>query len=140
VTAVTQTLHLSFYRPTVSYSRTPMAPAKLKQKAAAKAAKATKSKKVKPAGEAKADGETRALWSTEDETELLLFLIEHLAEAGDRSNFKTSTFKAASLVLDKMRTKGGPKTAKVCKNKWMSVHVVLHHGLIFFTNCDSTSS
>ena len=117
-----------------------MAPAKPKQKASAKAAKATKSKKVNPAGAAKADGETRALWSTEDETELLLFLIEHLAEAGDGSNFKTSTFKAASLVLDKMRTKGGLKMAKVCKNKWMSVRVFLHRRPIFFTNCDSTSS
>ena len=89
-----------------------MAPVKQKLKAAAKATKS------------KADGETRASWSTADETELLLFLIEHIAEAGDGSNFKTSTFKAASLVLDKTRTKGGPKTAKVCKNKWMSVRCI----------------
>lgn len=71
---------------------------------------------------AKADGEQRAFWTTADETALILFLVEHRPEAGNGFNFKTSTFNAASLVVNAMKTKGGTKTSKVCKNKWAQVH------------------
>ena len=91
-----------------------MAPAKSNQR---KAAKATAKKVV----QAKVDGEARASWSTEDEAELIQFLIEHVSEVGNGFNFKTVTFNAASLVLDPKKTKGAAKTGKVCKNKWMQV-------------------
>ncbi|KAI0245014.1 hypothetical protein BJV78DRAFT_1103007, partial [Lactifluus subvellereus] len=61
---------------------------------------------------------TRASWSPEDEMELIRFLIDHRAEAGDGFNFKTATFNAASAVLDPKKQKGATKTGKVCKNKW----------------------
>ena len=103
-----------------------MAPAKSNQRKAAKAmakpskvsGRPTKAKKVV---QAKVDGEARASWSTEDEAELIRFLIEHVSEAGDGFNFKTVTFNAALLVLDLKKTKGAVKTGKVCKNKWMQV-------------------
>lgn len=92
-----------------------MAPAKQKT------TKASVTKKATKAVAAKADGEQRASWSIADETALILFLIEHKAEAGDGFNFKTTTFNAASLIVDAMRTKGATKTSRVCKNKWTQV-------------------
>ena len=86
------------------------------------------SSNVKKAIKAKAE-EQRASWTTADETALIQFLIEHSAEAGNGFNFKTKTFSAASLVLNAMRTKGGTKTGKVCKNKWTQVCSVHDKGL-----------
>ena len=97
-------------------------PAELTQQSAIKPTKATKRPaKVRKVVQAKVEGEARASWSTEDEGELIQFLIKHKVEVGNGFNFKTVVFNAASLVLDPMKTKGALKTSKVCKNKWMQV-------------------
>ena len=62
-----------------------------------------------------------AHWTVADETALLNFLFDHKAAGGDGVNFKSPTFTAAAVVVDASRTKGEPKTAKVCQNKWNSV-------------------
>lgn len=60
----------------------------------------------------------RSIWTLEDESHLVHFLIDHKAEAGDGANFKTSLWNAAAEELSKHITKGGPKTAGSCKSKW----------------------
>ncbi len=70
-----------------------------------------------------------AFWTKEDETHLLNFLFDHLASGGDGANFKMATFTLASVEMEKFRTKGGPKTAKACQNKWS---VVCSHPFLFF--------
>jgi hypothetical protein len=62
-----------------------------------------------------------ATWTPADETAFIEFLHEHKAAAGDGGNFKATTYEAAAAVLEAKRTKGGPKTAKSCSNKWNSV-------------------
>jgi hypothetical protein len=79
------------------------------------------SSNIKKVTAAKPDGEQRASWTIADETVLIQFLVKHRAEAGNGFNFKTKTFSAASLVVNAVRTKGGTKTWKVCKNKWTQV-------------------
>ncbi|KAJ7842726.1 hypothetical protein B0H14DRAFT_2586179 [Mycena olivaceomarginata] len=46
-----------------------------------------------------------AVWCVPDETGLIKFLAEHLAEAGDNKNFTPKTFRAAADHLEKTRTK-----------------------------------
>jgi hypothetical protein len=60
----------------------------------------------------------RSIWTQEDETRLVNFLLDHQGEAGDGANFKTSLWNAAGEELSKRVTKGGPKTAASCKSKW----------------------
>ena len=59
-----------------------------------------------------------SIWTPEDETLLVKFLLEHHAEAGDGANFKTALWNAAGEELSRHVTKGGPKTAASCKSKW----------------------
>jgi hypothetical protein len=42
-------------------------------------------------------------------------------EGGDSVNFKTVTWTAAAKVVDKNQTKGAPKNAIACKNKFAGV-------------------
>jgi hypothetical protein len=65
--------------------------------------------------------DTAACWTAGDEVLLLNFLVDHASAAGDGGNFKMTTFTAAAAVVDSKRTKGGPKTAKACQNKWNMV-------------------
>jgi hypothetical protein len=95
------------------------------QEASPNPQKAIKPMASKPA---KVDGDQRASWSIEDEDALIQFLVEHRAEAGNGFNFKTKTFNAASIVVNAMRTKGGTKTWRVCKNKWTQVCSVCYIG------------
>jgi hypothetical protein len=75
---------------------------------------------------------SQAMWTTEDETTLLEFLFQHRASAGDGSSFKMTTFHGAVPVLEATRTKGGPKTAKSCQNKWAMVCRLLFYLLSQF--------
>ncbi|KAJ7774150.1 hypothetical protein DFH07DRAFT_702726, partial [Mycena maculata] len=59
-----------------------------------------------------------ASWSPSETKELLDFLVTQKAKAGDGGNFPGSVWTAASALLDPKVTKGGPKTAKVCLNKY----------------------
>ena len=76
----------------------------------------------------------RAYWSTQDETALLNYLLEHKAEAGDGGNFKEAVFEGARAALQSARrtdAKGAPKTLSSCKSKWSRVR---NHtsGTVFF--------
>jgi hypothetical protein len=64
----------------------------------------------------------KAHWTEADESVLLDFLSTLDATAGDRKNFKPFVWTAASGTLNPLVTKGGPKLAKSCKNKWQGVH------------------
>jgi hypothetical protein len=61
------------------------------------------------------------LRSVTDEEELVNFLIDRQAEAGDSATFKPVVWNAAALHLEQFRTKGGPKTANSCSSKWTRV-------------------
>ena len=63
----------------------------------------------------------RCNWSEKEEIELINFLIEHKAEACDSVTFKAPVWNAASQLLEKSHVKGGPKTSKVCSDKWLRV-------------------
>jgi hypothetical protein len=63
----------------------------------------------------------KAHWTEADESILLDFLSALDATAGDGKNFKPFVWTAASGKLNPLVTKGGPKLAKSCKNKWQSV-------------------
>ena len=46
-----------------------------------------------------------ASWTTQDEVNLLNFLVEHASAAGDGGNFKSATFQAAMAVLNQKPAK-----------------------------------
>ncbi|KAF8156760.1 hypothetical protein B0H34DRAFT_710447, partial [Crassisporium funariophilum] len=63
-----------------------------------------------------------AQWTSEDETTLLGYLKQHIAEGGDNATFKKTTFHEAALEVEKIRTKGGKKVGALCQNKWNAIH------------------
>lgn len=81
-------------------------------------------------------GPDRSIWTTEDETRLVQFLLDHHAEAGDGANFKMSLWNAAGEELSKHVTKGGLKTGTACKGKWE--RVCIHYFLLICTNHDTS--
>ncbi|KAF7345661.1 hypothetical protein MVEN_01585700 [Mycena venus] len=62
-----------------------------------------------------------AAWLVADEKRFIEYLIEHVAEAGDNKNFKASTFRGAADHLELTHTRGGPKTAKSCEQKYRTL-------------------
>ncbi|KAF7358447.1 hypothetical protein MVEN_00895200 [Mycena venus] len=62
-----------------------------------------------------------AAWLVADEKRFIEYLIEHVTEAGDNKNFKASTFRGAADHLELTRTRGGPKTAKSCEQKYCTL-------------------
>ena len=67
---------------------------------------------------ANSDLTTNVIWTQEDETALIDFLITHKSEDGDGLNFKPSVWTAAATHLQPITTKGGPKNGDKCKAKW----------------------
>ena len=63
---------------------------------------------------------------------IISFLIEHKAEAGDSATFKSSVWTAAAQHVEWFHTKGGPKTVKACASKWNRVS-----GITFNTGSNS---
>ncbi|KAL4075170.1 hypothetical protein V8B97DRAFT_1944763 [Scleroderma yunnanense] len=59
----------------------------------------------------------QASWMDEDINTLLDLAIAHMALAGEGMNFKAVFWNTVSTTLANP-TRGGPKTAKVCKEKW----------------------
>jgi len=53
-----------------------------------------------------------------DKAELINFLLDCQAEAGNSATFKPAVWNAAALHLEPFWTKGGPKTANSCSSKW----------------------
>jgi hypothetical protein len=66
----------------------------------------------------------RSIWTLEDESQLIHFLLDHKAEAGDGANFKTTIWNAAAEELSKHVSKGGPKTPGSCRSKWDRVRAI----------------
>ncbi|KAJ6610795.1 hypothetical protein B0H10DRAFT_2224725 [Mycena sp. CBHHK59/15] len=60
-------------------------------------------------------------WTCPDIKRLLDFLVEHQAEAGDGENFKPKTFRTAAVDVNLICTKGGPKSYKLCQQKYTGV-------------------
>ena len=63
---------------------------------------------------------------------IISFLIEHEAEAGDSTTFNSSIWTAAAQHVEWFHTKGGPKTVKACASKWNRVS-----GITFNTGSNS---
>ena len=63
-------------------------------------------------------GKPWADWSYANEVELINFILDHKAEAGDFATFKPTVWNAASQHLEQYWKKGGPKTAASCSSKW----------------------
>lgn len=76
------------------------------------------------ASQASEPGTKAARWLLEDEIALIDFLIANKEKAGDGLGFKPSVWTAAADHLEKVTTKGGPKTHDKCKAKW---HKVRYH-------------
>jgi hypothetical protein len=56
---------------------------------------------------------------------MLIYLQDNWkASAGDGGNFKSQVWTDVAEHMEKLRTVGGPKTAKACKNKWDAVRVL----------------
>jgi hypothetical protein len=68
---------------------------------------------------------TKAHWNVEETIALLDYLLQHISEAGDGTNFKPKTWTAVMghLSRSQLLTAGPVKTAKRCKAKWMAVCV-----------------
>jgi len=70
---------------------------------------------------ANADLASNVVWTKEDETALIDFLITHKSVAGDGLNYKASVWTAAAAHMQPVTTKGAPKNAEKCKAKWTRV-------------------
>jgi hypothetical protein len=70
-------------------------------------------KPVQPANE-----DAPVQWFKPEEEAMISFLATHKAEAGDGFNFKETTWSKVAAHLKPLRTEGGVKTAKKCKEKW----------------------
>ena len=66
-----------------------------------------------------------ASWNTAEENAMIDYLIEHKAEAGDGCHFKDTTWTKVAECLQSLRTEGGVKMAKKCKEKWGRVRAVV---------------
>ena len=73
-------------------------------------------------GAANSDLTTNVIWTQEDKTALIDFLITHKSEAGNGVNFKPSVWTAAAIHMQPVTTKGGLNHADECKAKWGRVH------------------
>ncbi|KAJ7453432.1 hypothetical protein FB451DRAFT_1004098, partial [Mycena latifolia] len=62
-----------------------------------------------------------AAWTNPDEKFMVVYLVEHVSEAGDGGNFKAKTFRALTEKLNAIRTRGGPKNARGCGQKYMTL-------------------
>ncbi|KAI1788695.1 hypothetical protein LXA43DRAFT_869862, partial [Ganoderma leucocontextum] len=61
-------------------------------------------------------------WSEWNVKDLVGFLVERKAKAGDGASFKKATFKEAAADLARRKYKGPEKKWETCKNKWSRVH------------------
>lgn len=74
----------------------------------------------------------KAHWTTSDEQALLDYLLNLDPKAGDGKNFKSVVWTGASALLAPLVTKGAPKTASSCKNKWGNVR--RHASILFLSS------
>jgi hypothetical protein len=64
-----------------------------------------------------------ASWNTAEENAMIDYLVEHKAEAGDGCHFKDTTWTKVAECLQSLRTEGGVKTAKKCKESSNTCHL-----------------
>ena len=74
------------------------------------------------------DHTDRTVWTEEDESGLVQFLINQANEGSQVANIKPSMWEAASAELSKLGVRGGAKMASSCKTKWSNVRT--NHSLI----------
>jgi hypothetical protein len=67
------------------------------------------------------EGKSHCQWTDVDEEELVQFLVDQKATAGDGANFKKVTWTAAAAHMRNITTKGAVKTLDACKSKWNRV-------------------
>ena len=72
-----------------------------------------------------ANNDAPVLWSMVEEKAMINFLIDHKAEAGGGFNFKDATWSKVAEHLQPLRTEGGVKTGKKCKEKWGWVSAII---------------
>jgi hypothetical protein len=65
-----------------------------------------------------ANDDASVSWNKAEEKEMISFLITHKAEAGDGFHFKDTTWSKVAERVRPLRTEGGVKTGKKCKEKW----------------------
>ncbi|KAJ7488662.1 hypothetical protein B0H11DRAFT_2405656 [Mycena galericulata] len=70
------------------------------------------------------DQRPSAIWTTPETKKLVDFLVDQVSRAGDGGNFPTAVWNEASALLAPMLKDGGPKTAKVCRNKYTQLRGV----------------
>ncbi|KAJ7776063.1 hypothetical protein DFH07DRAFT_951971 [Mycena maculata] len=73
-------------------------------------------------GRRTASGTESAIWTTPETKKLVDFLVDQVSRAGDGGNFLTAVWNEAAALLAPMLKDGGPKTAKVCRNKYTQLH------------------
>jgi len=70
------------------------------------------------------------IWTEEEVTSLVDYLMEHQVEGGDAGGFKTTTFNNAAKHLAPLFQRGLVKTGKTVKTKWSGVcykQIILKH-------------
>jgi len=63
-------------------------------------------------------------WNLPEEKAMIDYLVEHKASAGDGFTFKDATWTKVAEHLQPLRTEGGVKTGKKCKEKWGRVSTI----------------
>ena len=64
---------------------------------------------------------SNANWNIDETNELVQYLWDHRAEAGDGGNFKSQTLTAAMQHITPYHSQGPVKDAKHVKRKWTAV-------------------
>lgn len=77
-----------------------------------------------PAAAGEASG--KASWNEEEHNNMLLFMEDHVSEAGDGGNFTDSFFHKVAAHIAPYHTQGPRKTWKMVKTKWAAVRVHTH--------------
>lgn len=66
-------------------------------------------------------------WTTDDETALIDFLLEHKAEMTDGTGFKPVIWTGAAALMANRPTVGAVRSATACKTKWGRVSAFSTH-------------
>ncbi|KAF8988057.1 hypothetical protein BDQ17DRAFT_1257991 [Cyathus striatus] len=65
---------------------------------------------------------TPTVWVSSEESAFIQYLLDHIAEAGDNGSFKKQTFEAAATHIAQFHQCDAVKTAKMCQNKYGTMH------------------
>jgi hypothetical protein len=82
-------------------------------------------------------------WNSNDELQMMEYLLECKAKMTDGNMFKTPVWNGIAQFLEETRVKGGPKTHRNCSEKWTRVsQSTFHHDSMrsFVLNLDSSKT